>query len=156
MRAAGKAAPEGTLYVLTSRRTPVSAQVEIRAHLPANGLFYGWKEQDRENPYLGLLACGDRYIVTGDSISMLVEIARLGRPLAIAALPPEGGWRGLIKRLVPRLGSGASRDFDLLHQYLYRHGWAAPLGKDFIQPASPPPDDSGIAAERVRRLLSFN
>jgi uncharacterized protein len=154
MEASRKAAPRGTLYAVTSRRTPFSAQSEIRAQLPENGLFYGWQENDPENPYLGLLALGDRFIVTGDSISMLVEIARLGRPLAIAALPPEGGWRGLTQRLVSCLGSGQSRDFSLLHKYLYDHGWAAPLGKEFIQPASPPADDSLSAADRIRCLFS--
>jgi mitochondrial fission protein ELM1 len=153
MQEACRAAPAGTLYVLTSRRTPPSAQSEIRAQLPPNGQFYSWKQQDSENPYLGLLALGDRFIVTGDSISMLVEIARLGKPLAIAALPPEEGLRGLIKRLGSRLGGGPSRDFDLLHRHLYEKGWAVPLGKEFVAPASLPPDDRDSVAARIRSLL---
>lgn len=153
MLASQRAAPEGTLYVLTSRRTPPFVLGEIRNLLPGNGRFYGWKDQDDDNPYLGLLALADQFIVTGDSISMLVEIARLGRPLALAALPPERGLTGLAKRLVSRLGSGPSRDFELLHRYLYDHGWAVPLGQDFASPASPPPDYSAMAAQRVRCLL---
>jgi|RhiMetdeSRZDD1v2_1073273.scaffolds.fasta_scaffold08320_6 uncharacterized protein len=154
MQNACKAASSGTLYALTSRRTPPSAQSEIKAQLPPNGRLYSWQQQDSENPYLGLLALGDRFIVTGDSISMLVEIARLGKPLAIAALPPEGGFRGLAKRLVSHLGRGPARDFDLFHRYLYDQGWAVPLGKEFVAPASLPPDDREIAAARIRRLMS--
>lgn len=155
MRNACRVARFGTLYVLTSRRTPSSALGEIRAQMPSNGRLYTWQERDSQNPYLGLLAAGDRFVVTGDSISMLVEIARLGKPLAIAALPPEGGAKGLARRIVLRFGGGPSRDFDLFHRYLYEHGWAVPLGNDFVVPASLPPDDSEIAAERVRQLLSF-
>jgi hypothetical protein len=154
MHSACKAAPAGTLYILTSRRTPPSAQSEIRTQLPSNGQFYSWKQHDSENPYLGLLALGDRFIVTGDSISMLVEIARLGKPLAIAALPPERSLRGLVKRLGSHLGSGPSRDFDLLHRYLCAQGWAVPLGEEFVTPTSLPPDDREAAAARIRRLLS--
>ena len=36
---------------------------------------------------MGLLGLADGFVVTGDSISMMVEIARLGRPLAIFDLP---------------------------------------------------------------------
>jgi mitochondrial fission protein ELM1 len=151
--AARKTASSGTLYVLTSRRTPASVYAEIKAQLPHNGMFYGWKDKDSENPYVGLLALGDRFIVTGDSISMLVEVVRLGKPLAIAALPPEGGLMGLARRILLRFGGGASRDFDLLHRHLYDRGWAVPLGREFITPQTPPPDDSERAAERIRQLL---
>ena len=40
-----------------------------------------------DNPYLGLLAHGDRFVVTGDSISMLVEVARLAKPRIVLSGP---------------------------------------------------------------------
>ncbi len=36
---------------------------------------------------MGLLGLADRFIVTGDSISMMVEVTRLGKPLEILPLP---------------------------------------------------------------------
>ena len=39
-----------------------------------------------ENPYQGLLALADHFVVTTDSLSMMVEVARLGRPLSLFAL----------------------------------------------------------------------
>jgi mitochondrial fission protein ELM1 len=154
MIASVKAASPGTLYVLTSRRTPSSVYAEIAAQLPGNGMFYRWHEEDPDNPYLGLLALANRFIVTGDSISMLVEIARLGKPLAIAVLPPQQTWAGTAKRLVSSITHRQSRDFDLLHRYLYEHGWAVPLGCEFIKPVSLPPDDTMLASERLKSLLS--
>jgi mitochondrial fission protein ELM1 len=153
MASARVAASDGTLYVLTSRRTPSDAHAVIAKELPETGLLYPWKDNDPDNPYLGLLAEADRFIVTGDSISMLVEIARLGKPLAIAALPPEGGLYGFGRRLISKLTPRQSRDFELLHSHLYQNGWAVPLGKEFIEPICPPPDDTDVAVARLRRLL---
>ena len=79
------------------------------------------------------LALGERFVVTGDSLSMLVEVARLRRPLAIAALPRAGA----LSRLIP----GKSRDISALHTYLRQGGWAVKLGQPFIAPPQPPPDD---------------
>jgi uncharacterized protein len=135
----------GALYVVTSRRTPTDVVDALDRGLPANGLLYHWQAEDCDNPYLGLLAVGDRFVVTGDSISMLVEVARLGKPLAIAPVSP-----------FPRLARYlpiTSRDFSLLHDYLYRGGWAVRLGDPLVTPSSPPPDDSRIAADRLLGLL---
>jgi uncharacterized protein len=142
----------GTIYVVTSRRTPSPAVDRTASALPAGTILYRWKQADPDNPYLGLLACADRFIVSGDSVSMLVEAARLGKPLAIAALPPYSTWRALARRLFGSIG--ASRDFDLLHQLFYDKGWAVPLGGEFIPPASLPPDEIHIAARRLRELIA--
>jgi uncharacterized protein len=144
----------GTLYVVTSRRTSVEALLAIETHLPTNGILYKWQANDPQNPYLGLLACGDRFIVTGDSISMLVEIARLGKPLAIASLP-KVSWAARTKDFLSKLGAGASRDFDLLHRYLIENSWAVPLGQPFNAPVHLPMDDTQTAANRVRALLGL-
>jgi mitochondrial fission protein ELM1 len=138
----------GTLYIATSRRTPAAAIEAIEEAMPAGAVLYRWRAEDRDNPYLGLLALGDRFIVTGDSISMLVEVARLGRPLAIASL----GGQGLLEKLFP---ANRIRDIAALHEYLYEGGWAVPLGKPFSAPRSPPPDDTPIAAARLQVLLSL-
>jgi mitochondrial fission protein ELM1 len=135
----------GTLYIATSRRTPQDAIAAIAAALPQNAVLYRWKPDDPDNPYFGLLALGDRFVVTGDSISMLVEVARLGKPLAIAPLTEPR----LLDRLVPK----KSRDIMSLHEFLYRGGWAVRLGEPFVTPTAPPPDDTENAAARLRLLL---
>ena len=135
----------GTLYAVTSRRTPPETVEAMTQVLPKDCVLYRWKAADPENPYLGLLALGDRFVVTGDSISMLVEVARLGKPLAIAATEKTN----IIDRLIP----GKPRDNCILHEYLYKGGWAVQLGKPFVTPVHPPPDDTEVAAARLRLLL---
>ena len=87
--AAGVAAAGGTPYFTTSRRTPPRSCGARRA--PAErGPAVPLAARARDNPYLGLLGLADGLVVTGDSISMMVEIIRLRRPLAIFDLPTSG------------------------------------------------------------------
>ena len=61
----------------------------LEAALPPGALLYRWSaETSADNPYLALLAHADRFVVTGDSVSMMVEVASLGRPLAIFRAAP--------------------------------------------------------------------
>ena len=85
----------GTPYLVGSRRTPPGFLHKLRAGQPDRLRIYDWAQPDAANPYTGLLALGDRFVVTGDSISMLVEVARLGKPLEIMPLP--FGWLGGIE-----------------------------------------------------------
>lgn len=82
----------GTPFVVGSRRTPTGFLKDLSAGFPDALQVYDWAEPSGENPYAGLLALGDRFVVTGDSISMQVEVARLGKPLEILSLPT--GWLG--------------------------------------------------------------
>ena len=141
-----KAENHGSLYVVTSRRTPVQAVDFIASELPKDAVLYRWQEGDLANPYMGLVALGDRFIITGDSVSMLVELARLEKPIAIAPLPEPS----LLERLFYSKGI---RDVGILHEFLYRDGWAVRLGEPFVVAKSPPPDDTNIVADRIRKLL---
>lgn len=89
----------GTPYVVGSRRTPegfVTALAEGQAGAVPR---FDWHAPEGENPYAGLLALADRFVVTGDSISMQVEVARLGKPLEILPLPAGGlGWLDHVRR----------------------------------------------------------
>ena len=165
----------GSIFVTTSRRTPTDSADALSQALPPGAQLHCWKPDDPDNPYLGLLAHGDRFVVTGDSISMLIEVARLGKPLAIASLRPANrtvamalralklprSWVWAVSRIAGEiiertsLGSGAgSRDFSLLHELMYEKGWAVPFGAPFAAPIYPPPDDVAIAAARLRALLA--
>ena len=60
----------------------------LAQNLPEGAVLHRWSpDTSADNPYLGLLAHADRLVVTGDSISMMVEVASLRRPLAIFELP---------------------------------------------------------------------
>ncbi|MBI2717628.1 MAG: mitochondrial fission ELM1 family protein [Rhizobiales bacterium] len=158
--------PGGSLYVSTSRRTAPEIADALQPLLGPGDRLYRWTADPVENPYLGLLAHGDRFVVTGDSISMIVEVARLGRPLAIAELPRVNaflmkaagklGWHdpgeGLISRFI-EIGAGRQfRDFDGLYAFLYDRGLAVRLGDTPSRHAEPLPDDTARVAARLRRL----
>ena len=91
------AAAGGTPYVTTSRRTPEAAIKALQARLPEQARLFRWTPQAPDNPYLALLGLAEGFVVTGDSISMLVEIAGLRKPLAILELPC--GWLGRLDML---------------------------------------------------------
>jgi mitochondrial fission protein ELM1 len=136
----------GSVYIVTSRRTPLAAVRVLEAEKPEGAIVYPWRPDDPDNPYFGLLALADQFVVTGDSISMLVDVARLGKPLAIAPLG---------ERILKRFLSIKARDFNALHKFLEKGGWAVALGRPFDSPAIPgPPDDTEQAAARLRSLLA--
>ncbi len=86
----------GSLFVRTSRRTPPEVVDALAASAaPRRSRLYRWQpDATRRIPYLALLGLADRFVVTTDSVTMMVEVARLGRPLAIFELPlVRGGWR---------------------------------------------------------------
>lgn len=164
---------QGSLYVTTSRRTPEAVVAALEAALPPNALLHKWTPGATENPYLGLLAHADRFIVTGDSVSMMIEVARLGRPLAIFPLPVrrdpitrarEGLARILhdpdrpqrrLGDLLYRIGLVRySRDLREIHRQLIRQGSAVPLGEPF--PAGGPPlqDELEKVVERIREVAA--
>jgi mitochondrial fission protein ELM1 len=135
----------GSLYAVTSRRTPPEVVSAVRKSVGQNGRFHAWQAAGADNPYLGLLALADRFVVTGDSISMLVEVARLGKPLAIAEFDSRGWFA--------RWFSNESRSFRALHDYLYSGGWAVRLGDPFAAPRNPPPDDTQVVVDRLKALF---
>jgi len=169
----------GTPYLTTSPRTPPRAVAALRAGLPAAARFFEWRPQAEDNPFHGLLAHADGFIVTGDSLSMLVEVAALGRPLAILPLPwawlhrldqarrhgarwlyREGGDGAgeRLRRGLLAVGGAVgllpkTRDFGALHELLLERGLAVLAGQPLQPPRGEFPDDLERAAARVRALL---
>lgn len=135
----------GTLYTTTSRRTPAAIADAIAAALPTGAPFFRWREGAEDNPYLALLGTADRFVVTSDSITMLVEVARLGKPLAIYSLPPRGGawWRRIAGR----------RDLGAVPALLVERGLAVRAGEPFRAVAAGVPDELDRVAERIRALF---
>jgi uncharacterized protein len=147
-QARGYSGARGCLYVTTSRRTAPAAVDAMRAKLTARDRLYRWG--DDANPYFGLLAHADGFVVTGDSMSMITEVARLQRKLAIYAPRQRArrwpAWVGTLQkyvkyRILPRLGMTAyPRDLTQVHRALYAAGAAVPAGEPFRTGATPRDD----------------
>lgn len=103
----------GSFLVTTSRRTGAAQEKIICDMLPEPKFFYSWGNKEVENPYFGFLALADHIIVTGDSVSMCSEACASGAPVYIYA--PQGT---------------VGRKHALLHQELYREGYAVELTKN--------------------------
>jgi mitochondrial fission protein ELM1 len=173
-------AQRGSLYVTTSRRTPPAVVEALRAGCTVNDQFYAYDPDTPEidNPYQGLLSLADDFVVTSDSLSMMVEVAQLERPLRIHPLARERGpvervleGLGLLQPIDPRrdpIPAGGvaartlsrlgwpihSRDLTAISRRLVEQGSAGWLG----EPISPPQPfaDNGLdaVAERIRSLVS--
>jgi mitochondrial fission protein ELM1 len=169
----------GTPYFSTSRRTSPATVDALRAGLPAAARLYRWTPGDRDNPYLGLLGLADGFVVTSDSISMLVEVIRRRRPLGILELRPRGLgriaplWHTLIRRLSPpgtaperhTLGKriarclhglgffNGTRDIPGFCRLLYARGFAVPAGAPLLPPRGEVPDDLGQVVACIRALM---
>ncbi|RLA48238.1 MAG: nucleoside-diphosphate sugar epimerase [Gammaproteobacteria bacterium] len=96
------AAAGGALLVTDSPRTPGSAGDALQAQLSGPHFCYRWGDAG-DNPYRGLLALADAFVVTGESMSMLGEAAAMGKPLFIFDL-----------------GDGEANWWSLAHSYRYK------------------------------------
>ncbi|MET1026928.1 MAG: ELM1/GtrOC1 family putative glycosyltransferase [Dongiaceae bacterium] len=164
----------GSLVVTTSRRTPADVVAVLERDLPPGSVLYRWTPDDAPNPYRALLGLADRFVVTSDSISMLTEIARLGRPLAIYRLPVsswlgDGALGALAKRLLPgglihglgqvlggimdRIGAGHHRDLTALHRLLVKDGFAVWFGEPFGPGGRRPVDEMPQVVARILALV---
>jgi mitochondrial fission protein ELM1 len=175
----------GTPYVTTSRRTTPEVVEVLRRDLPEQAVFYEWAADAADNPYRALLGSADGFIVTADSVSMMVEVIYLHKPLAIFPLP--GGWLGGIDQyrrslahwlFNPKQGSSldrirhrvargvyyldvfkilcATRDFRAFHRLLVDKGFAVWSGQPFEKPSAELPDDVGVVVKRIEALFTQN
>ncbi|MCB1678294.1 MAG: mitochondrial fission ELM1 family protein [Halioglobus sp.] len=172
----------GTPYVTTSRRTTPEVVAVLRDSLPPQAVFYEWSAQAPDNPYRALLGSADGFIVTADSVSMMVEVIYLHKPLAIFPLP--GGWLGGVDqwrrslahwlfnprqvsradRWRHRLARGvfyvdvfkvlcATRDFRAFHRLLVERSLAVWSGQAFRRDTVALPDDVGAVVRRIEGLF---
>lgn len=172
----------GTPYLTTSRRTSAEVIDVLREKLPPQAVFFQWSAEATENPYRALLGSADGFIVTGDSVSMMVEVIYLHKPLAIFPLPL--GWLGTIDQsrrslahwlFNPRLESAgdrlrhllargvfyvdffkilcATRDFRAFHRMLVEQGMAVWSGQPFRTTEVVLPDDVGAVVKRIEGLF---
>ena len=163
----------GTAWILTSRRTPGGVVAALASRTSPTLRLTPWRADlpADENPYRALLGTADGFVVTCDSISMMVEVARLGRPLQILPLPTSrlGALDLLRRRLADRVFTGGSdgrlagllyrlglvtqtRAFEAFYQELERRGLAQPLGGPFHAPATAVADDLAPVVARIAVL----
>lgn len=155
----------GSLLLSTSRRTPDRFIRRLKDRLRAPDFAYRF-DDDGPNPYYGLLAWGERFVVTEDSASMVAEAMASGRDVYIApidsARPEDGtpwwrnprnfGWKPLTHRLAQVLApTRYHRDVRRLYQGLVDAGelhWLAapPTARD------PQPHAAGNTVEQVAGL----
>ncbi|MFK7895555.1 MAG: mitochondrial fission ELM1 family protein [Myxococcota bacterium] len=169
----------GSLYITTSRRTPAKVVEMLRRECPDSARLYVFDADGppEENPYFGLLGLADHFAVTTDSVSMMVEVVRLGRALSIYPLEssvgvfeqtlaslglvrplsaktdplPAGGLRA---RTFYRLGRPVhSRDLSAIPRLLVRKGLAGWLGEPRVTPVAFEDDELEQVARRVRALV---
>jgi mitochondrial fission protein ELM1 len=166
----------GTLYISTSRRTPAAVVTALRRQLPEGALLHEWSARATDNPYLALLGLADYCVVTGDSVSMMIEVADCGKPLAIFELPRDLRgrlWQAVLLRLhahdgqrspgslLQRLGralyatglTGFARDLGEIQRSLIAQGFAVRLGEPFGSAMQTLPDELDAVRARVLRLL---
>jgi mitochondrial fission protein ELM1 len=106
--AASAAAREsgGSLLVTTSARTSAEAAAALFDSLDGSCYGHRWQAGSADNPYLAYLALADRFIVTGDSASMLAEACATGKPVAMFEVPRRPTVVGRLLTAIERLATG--------------------------------------------------
>jgi hypothetical protein len=132
----------GSLLVTTSARTrPAVTEVLERGLAGSGGVHtcphllhrYG---ASPDNPYAGILALADAFIVTGDSIAMLSEACGTGRPVALfdlGGMRRDAGHRDAGRRDAGSANSTAEPVDPRLGAFLYRllmRWFPQPLSRD--------------------------
>jgi hypothetical protein len=169
----------GTPYITTSRRTPTAIVGKLKTGLPEKAQLFTWSMEASDNPYMGLLGLADRFIVTGDSISMMVEVTRLGKPLEILPLPcgllgsldqlrrslarwlfnpGYGNWQDGLRARLARLVYHSrfirhTRHYPGFHQKLVDLELATWFGEPSRVPTGQYPDDVSDVVNRIQSLL---
>jgi hypothetical protein len=169
---AAVAAAGGTLLVSTSPRTPADAAEALIKAIACRNLTYRWKAGDPENPYHAFLVLADRFIVTADSASLLVEACLMDKPVRLFSWPmrralplraKEWLWRrygknarGALAATIDRLVYWGllkpPRDFAALHGELRARGLIAGLGENEAVTRRPL-DDMERAVAAIRALF---
>jgi hypothetical protein len=169
---AAVAAAGGTLLVSTSPRTPADAAEALTKAITCRNLVYRWKAGDPDNPYNAFLALADRFIVTADSASLLVEACLMGKPVEVFSWPMRRGpllrfkdwlWRrygtnanGALAITIDRLVDWGllkpPRDFGALHRELRARGLITGFAESGTVERRPL-DDMERAAAAIRGLF---
>jgi mitochondrial fission protein ELM1 len=171
----------GSLLITTSSRTRPTVIPALREALTAPAFLHQWWRGQPDNPYPALLALADRFIVTGDSMSMLAEAAGTCKPVEIfefgsGLAPMHGPWSAGLKRrawgpwvmllrqrpraivnaiaiALPPVRVNRGRDIRIVQDILIRSGRAVWLGQELSRVRPAPLGDLDRAVARVKGLF---
>jgi mitochondrial fission protein ELM1 len=157
----------GSLWISTSPRTPPVAAEALLKEIACPSYAYRWRAGDPDNPYLAFLALADRFLVTVDSASLVVEACTTGRPVEIWEWParfvlngpkspgdPPATRLARLRESLVYLGLvKPRRDFAAFQRVLRARGLVTSFGEG-ASVARQPLDDLERAVERVRALLA--
>jgi uncharacterized protein len=135
-RSLSELAKNSGLMITASRRTGDENVAIIRRALAGSDAFV-WNGEG-ENPYLGILAWADAFIVTADSVNMACEAAATGKPVHIFALP------------------GGSAKFRQFHEAFAKRGISRPFSGRIEHWTYPKLDETGRAAAAILKLLDLS
>ncbi len=76
---------QGSLLITPSRRTGASNIETLKQAFSGNKRVFVYDGKG-QNPYMGMLACADKIIVTNDSVNMMSEAFSTGKPVTIMDL----------------------------------------------------------------------
>ena len=125
--------PHHGLMISTSRRTSAALKEGLK-HALAGTDAYMW-DGSGANPYFGMLAWADGFLVTGDSVNMICEAASTGKPVHVLALP------------------GGRERSRIFHALLRERGITRPFTGRIEEWSYPPLDETARAAGYVKQLL---
>ncbi len=128
---------KGSLMVTNSRRTPNEALAALLDEVAClDCRFFDWQQADSDL-YPALLAHGDLFIATGDSVSMCSEASYTGKPLLVDMndCATEIYHRHIIGKLIA-------------------YGAAKPLSDTFQPWTYTPPDPTGSVVAAIRERLT--
>jgi uncharacterized protein len=172
----------GSLLITTSSRTRPTVVPALRDALSAPAFLHEWRRGQDENPYQALLALADRFVVTGDSMSMLAEAAGTCKPVQIfefgsGLVPMHGPWsaslesrawgrwlrllrqrpRAIVNAIaiaLPAVRINRARDIRIVQDILIRSGRAVWMGADIAEVKPAPLGDLDRAVSRVKALFA--
>ena len=119
--------------VSTSRRTSEPAARLLRGSLEGTDSWF-WDDAG-PNPYLGMLAWADAFVVTADSVNMICEAATTGKPVHVFPL------------------AGGRRKARAFRESLQQRGIIRVFSGQIQQWSYSPLDESARAAARIKALL---
>jgi mitochondrial fission protein ELM1 len=117
----------GTCLVSISPRTGSDVAEKLQPLIPDNSEFFFVTKNKRDNPHQAILSGADRFIVTGDSATMMAEACVTGKPIELFALkrsvfwPRWGARNGLLAWLVTKGILAPPRDLSRIHDVLAEH-----------------------------------
>lgn len=147
----------GSIIVCTSPRTPDGFSQNVVSQLDQPAEVADW-QKGTANPYPALLETADRFIVTGDSASMLAEACSREKPVHIFELPKSTLAAPVNMAGAALAGLGVlhpPRDMSRIHKALVGGGHAATLRDEASHGYTHKPltGQLQLAAARVRSLF---